>query len=189
MKTCVFITGTNGVGKTTFAEALIEHYGGRTNISKTLTEVGDPRICFAGPYHPGHKYGGVDAFNCTRVLPEIVEAGLMSHDVIICEGMYLHTFGLNLTNSMFKAQRQLLVYLYAPTAVIKERLIRRSGAAGSDRRGTAFDKVFQKQRNCANAARKWASIGVPVLAYDTSAVELPVILEQVTKKISELCGK
>lgn len=189
MKTCVFITGTNGTGKTTFAEALIERYGGRTNITKTLTEVADKRVCFAGPYHPGHKYGGVDTFNCTRVLPSIVETGLANHEVIICEGMYLHTFGLNLTNSMFKAQRQLLVFLYAPNAVIKERLIRRSGAAGSSGRGTAFDKVFQKQRNCSVAARKWASIGVPVLAYDTSVKDINAIVDEVTAKIDALCGR
>ena len=189
MKTVVFITGTNAVGKSTLAEELIATYGGRREIKSELTEVGDPRVCFAGPYKLGNRYGGVDMFKCTRVLPDVVEKCLQNHEVVICEGMYLHTFGLNLLRAAFKADRQLIVFLYAPTSVIRERCLERSGASGRSGNGTAFESVFQKQRNCAVAARKWASIGVPVLSYDTSVTELNEILRQVTQKIQELCGR
>lgn len=37
MKTCVFITGTNSVGKTTLAKALIERFGGIKETAKELT--------------------------------------------------------------------------------------------------------------------------------------------------------
>jgi hypothetical protein len=49
--------------------------------------------------------------------------------------------------------------------------------------------VWKKQQATAAAAKKWASIGVPVLSFDTSKVAIPDIALQVFNKIDELCGK
>lgn len=183
MKTCVFITGTNCVGKTTLAKTLIQSIGGGiAHITKQLTICNNRRLVLAGQYSEGKRYGGVDGFNQTKCLEEVVRSGLQIGEVVICEGMYMHTFGLNLQRAAFVADRQLVVFLYAPVTEIHRRLLERSG------KGLTNDAVWRKQLNTAAAARKWASIGVPVLSFDTSVVSREEIAEQVTAKINELCG-
>lgn len=166
-KVCVFITGTNAVGKSSLAKELINRYGGIARVEPTLTHCNDQRVCFAGKYDLSRKYGGVDGFNQTKCLEEVVRAGLQQHDVIVCEGMYLHTFGLNLTNAAFAADKQLVVFLYAPVAEINRRLLSRSHT------GIVNEAVWRKQQNTATAAKKWASIGVPVMSFDTSTITPP----------------
>lgn len=97
--------------------------------------------------------------------------------------MYLHTFGINLTNAAFVADKQLLVFLYCPVQEIHRRLLERSG------KGLTNDAVWKKQLNCATAAKKWASIGVPVLSIDTSKVPVERIATTVIEKIEQLCGR
>ena len=97
--------------------------------------------------------------------------------------MYLHTFGINLTNAAFVADKQLLAFLYAPVEEIHRRLLERSG------KGLTNEAVWRKQLNCASSARKWASIGVPVLSFDTSKVAVEDIATSVISKIEELCTK
>jgi broad-specificity NMP kinase len=177
MKTCVFITGTNAVGKTTLAKALIEQYGGIKEASKELTLCNDARVCFAGKYAVDKTFGGVDGFNQTKCLEGVVREGLTKADVIFCEGMYLHTFGLNLTNAMFSAEKHLIVFLYAPVSVINERLLSRAG------KGIKNDAVWKKQQNCATAAKKWQSIGVPVYAFDTSKTSIDEIIKRITEYV------
>lgn len=177
MKTCVFITGTNAVGKTTLAKALIEHYGGIKEATKELTLCNDERVCFAGKYAIDKTFGGVDGFNQTKCLEGVVREGLTKADVVFCEGMYLHTFGLNLTNAMFSADKHLVVFLYAPVAVINERLLNRAG------KGIQNDAVWKKQQNCATSAKKWQSIGVPVYAFDTSKIPMETIIKQITEYV------
>lgn len=179
-KTCVLITGTNCVGKTSLAKALIQRYGGIAQSTHTHTFCNDGRTCFAGTYTES-RFGGVDKFNQTKCLEGVVQEGLQRCDVVICEGMYLHTFGPNLTNAAFAADKQLVVFLYAPVQVIHQRLLERSG------KGMQNNAVWMKQKNTATAAKKWASIGVPVLAFDTSRVGVDEIAEQVQNKIHELC--
>lgn len=160
MKTCVFITGTNSSGKTTLAKALIGLFGGIEEATKELTVCRDRRICFAGRYSDESRYGGVDAFNCTRVLPDIVKMGLERSEVIICEGSYLDTFGNNLTNAMFQAQKYLVIMLYAEGTVLHNRLIERS------KKGCNIG-ILTKQKNVLRAVKKWHEIGIPVQCYDT----------------------
>lgn len=181
MKTCVFITGTNAVGKSTLAKALINHYGGIKTADKRLTVCNNERVCFAGKYGDG-KYGGVDGFNQTKCLESVVREGLSAHELIICEGMYIHSFGMNLTNAAFVANKQLIVFLYCPVTEIHRRLLARSG------KGMTNEAVWKKQIGAATSAKKWASIGVPVLSIDTSIHNTEAALEMVTKKIQELCG-
>ena len=160
MKTCVFIIGTNSSGKTTLAKALIERFGGIRETTKELTFCNDNRVCFAGKYSNDSRYGGVDAFNCTHVLPGIVKTGLEKSEIVICEGSYLDTFGNNLTNAMFQAQRYLVIMLYAEGAVLHTRLIERSKKGCNP-------KILTKQRNVLRAANKWHGVGVPVQCFDT----------------------
>ena len=183
MKTCVFITGTNAVGKSSLAKEIIRNCGGIKQADKTLTICVDERICFAGKYSLTGKFGGVDGFNQTKCLENVVRSGLSNHEVIICEGMYMHSFGLNLTNAAFVADKQLVVFLYAPVDEIHKRLLARSG------KGITNESVWKKQQNCASSARKWASIGVPVLSFDTSKTTVESIAKNVINKIEELCTK
>ena len=182
MKTCVFITGTNAVGKSSLAKALIARYGGIKSASKTLTVCNNERVCLAGHYENGRKYGGVDGFNQTKCLESVVREGLSSHDIILCEGMYLHTFGINLTNVAFVADKQLLVFLYCPVQEIHRRLLERSCKV-------LTKYVVKTQLLCATAAKKWASIGVPVLSIDTSQIGTDAAAQMVINKIDELCGR
>ncbi len=183
MKLCVFFNGTNCVGKTSLAKSLANLYGGgNSQITKHLTLCRNNKIAFAGHYREGSRYGGVDGFNSTKCLAEVVEQALAVSDVVVCEGSYFHTIGLNLTNAMFKADKHLVVYLYAPVEVLNARLIARGGKP-------ITPIMVSKQKQCLVAARKWASMGVPVLSFDTSKNSPEEIAEAVGRKIDELCGR
>lgn len=178
-KTCVLIMGTNATGKTSLVKALINHYGGIGSSDKTLTVCNDPRISLAGHYDLEKKYGGVDGFNQTRCLEGIVRNALQQHEAIICEGSYFDTFGMNLLNAAFAAKKQLVVLLYAPPKELNRRLLERAGAG-------VKESVLKKQRRCVTAAKKWASIGVPVLSFDTSVTSSNEIVNLVIQKIEKL---
>ena len=179
MKTCIFITGTNSVGKTTLAKSLIERFGGIREATKELTFCNDTRVCFAGRYSNETRYGGVDSFNCTRVLPEVVQKAFETCDIVFCEGSYLDTFGMNLTNAMFEAQRNLVVLLYADGKVLHSRLLER-GKKG------ATERTLPKQKSACIAANKWAEIGVPVMCFNTGVVPLDEEVGEVYSKVLKL---
>lgn len=187
MKTCIFITGTNAVGKSALAWALIEHFGGIDRITNDVTYCVNGSVCLAGKYGET-RFGGVDRItnekgaSCTSRLAEVVEEGLRHADIIICEGGFLDTFGLNLTNAMFKADQYLLVSLYADKKTIYNRLVNRSnGRYGKGKRD--FEKIINKQYRCMVSAKKWQSIGVKVLQFNTAEVpiddEINAILDYV----------
>lgn len=159
-KTCVFITGTNAVGKSALAWAIIDRYGG---VDRIANDKGS---------------------SCTSRLAEVVEEGLSHADTIICEGSYMSTLGLNLTNAMFKADRHLVVSLYADKWTIWERLTHRSNGRNGSRN---FKLILNKQRLSMLSARKWRAIGVSVLQFDTAKVSLDEELNQVLSKIEQLC--
>lgn len=182
MKTCVFINGTNCVGKTSLAKELIARYGGIESAGRTLTVCKDNRICFAGHYDLTKRYGGVDGFNSTKVLAGVVEEGLREHEVIICEGSYFHTIGLNLTNAMFKADRHLVVFLYAPVETLNARLLERGGKP-------ITPVMISKQKQCLVAAKKWQKMGVNVLSFNTLSITPPIMANEVLSKIEQLCGE
>ena len=137
---------------------------------------------FAGRYNNESRCGGVDGFSNTKCLASIVERAFDYSDIVICEGSYFHTIGLNLTNAMFKADKHLVVYLYAPVEILNARLIERGGKPI-----TAV--MVSKQKQCLVAARKWATMGVPVLTFDTSKNTPYEIAKSVGSKIEELCGR
>lgn len=189
MKTCIFITGTNAVGKSALAWALIERFGGVNRITNDVTYCAEGSVCLAGKYGVT-RFGGVDRItnengaSCTSRLASVVEEGLRNADTIICEGSFMNTFGLNLTNAMFKAERHLLVSLWTDTKTIYDRLTSRSnGKYGSGKRN--FHQIISKQKQAMIAARKWHSIGVKVLQFNTAEKTIEEELTAVLKAIGK----
>lgn len=184
MTTCVFITGTNCSGKSTIARALIERFGGIKKIENNVTYTVDGGLCLAGSYR-SERYGGVDALKAddgkksgTKKLADAVSEGLKYADAIVCEGSYMNTFGINLTNALFLADRHLVVNIYAPPTVIYSRLTKRSN--GQNNSGTRnYERIFYKQRQAMVAARKFKQIGVKVLQYDTSVTDAGKIAQDI----------
>ena len=162
MKTCVFITGTHAVGKSALAWAIIDRYGG---VDRITNEKGS---------------------SCTSKLAEVVEEALKNADTVFCEGSFMNTFGLNLTNAMFKAQRYLLVSLYCAPQEIYSRLLQRSNGRNGHRN---FQLILKKQKQAMIAARKWQEIGVKVLQMNTSEVTVEQELQLITETIGKLCGE
>lgn len=174
MKTCVFITGTNAVGKSALAWEFITRYGGIDRITDDVTYCVEGDICLAGGYGET-RYGGVDKItndkgsSCTNRLADVVEEGLRHADTILCEGSFMNTFGLNLSNALFKAERQLVVSLYADLQTIWNRLTARSNGKNGKRN---FDLIVKKQTQAMIAAQRWQSIGVKVLQINTAQVSI-----------------
>lgn len=177
MNTCVFITGTNCTGKSTLARALMRRFGGVTETTADTTFCGGA-AAFAGRY--SGKHGGVDSLNSTSVLEGVVRRALARVGTVFCEGSYLDTFGLNLTNALFAAEAQLVVLLHCPVGVLSRRIKdRRRSPLTPQREAAVMEGVARKQRRCVSAARKYASIGVPVAAFDTSATATEEIADAV----------
>lgn len=187
MKKCVFITGTNAVGKSSLAWEIITRYGGVDRIRNDVSYCKKGSVCFAGRYGET-RYGGVDRItndkgsSCTSRLAEVVEEGLKHCEVIICEGSFMNTFGLNLTNAMFKADRWLVVNLFADVKTLYRRLVARSNGKNGKRN---MEKIVNKQRQSMIAAKKWQSIGVRVLQINTAEValedEVKMILDEIER--------
>lgn len=179
MKKIIVIIGTNCVGKSTLAKALIERFGGIREVTDQLTFCNDGKTALAGKYSDASKYGGVDGFNSTKVLESVARKGFETCDLVICEGSYLGSFGLNLTNAIFTAEKQLVVFLYASVETLHQRLTQR-GKKG------ITTSVVKKQLQAVAAARKWNSIGVPVLVVDTSSTKMEKEIEMVLNEIETL---
>lgn len=180
MKTCVFITGTNAVGKSSIARGVIDRCGGVNRVVDMVTYCNDGVTALAGPYTC--KYGGVDRItnekgsSCTSKLAEVVERGLQTADIIFCEGSFMNTFGLHLTNAMFKAQRYMVVNLYADALTLLSRLQGRSNGKNGKR---DMGKIINKQKQSMIAAQKWHNIGVKVLQIDTSIYSADEIISMI----------
>lgn len=179
MKTCVFIIGTNCSGKSALARKLIERSGGIKEATKELTTCGNGVVGLAGKYAIDSNYGGVDSLNGTKQLEKILRAGFEFCEVIICEGSYMDTFGMNLTNAMFVAQKHLVVFLYATQEELAKRLKERSG-------GELTERITSKQQRVSRAAVKWNGIGVPVYCVDSGKVSLDREADTVIQLIEEL---
>lgn len=191
MKTVVFITGTNAVGKSTLAWSIISRFGGIYEERACTTFCKDKRYGLAGRYKD-KRYGGVDRItnekgsSCTSRLAEVVREGLQTADVIFCEGSFMDTFGLNLTNALFLGDKALVVSLYAPPAEILRRLGVRSNGKNGRRNADNLRRVLLKQERCMKAALKYQSIGVKVLQYDTSVTSVDTMLNEILSTIETL---
>ena len=178
-KVACFIIGTNAVGKSTLARQLIETFGGVERVTDKITYCKDGKTCFLGKYFHGGKFEGVDTYPTTNGLYKHVQTALSERKVVFAEGFYLKSFGLNLQQAIFQAEKQLVVFLYAPTKVLNERLLKRSGNG-------ITEFVCKSQKGAASAARKWKSVGVPVVSFDTSVYDTAHIKEKVIAKINKL---
>ena len=90
----------------------------------------------------------------------------------------MDTFGLNLTNALFLGDKALVVSLYAPPAVIYERLNKRSnGMNGTGKRN--WPTIFRKQKQALIAAQKYEQIGCKVLQFDTSVFSTEQIRDEI----------
>lgn len=188
MKTCIFITGTNAVGKSTVAKILINRYGGIRCVNKQVTYCNDNTLSLAGDYL-NSRYGGVDRVknskgsSCTSELPTVVEEALRHSEVCVCEGSFMNTFGLNLSNALFKAEHQIVISLFAPPMVIYNRIKKRS--CGKNKDGVRdWDKIMKKQVQALRAAQKWHSIGVKVIQVDTSKTTPESIADIIQQEIT-----
>lgn len=187
MKAVVFITGTNGVGKSTLAWALINRYGGIYEERDCTTFCNNKRYGFAGRYN-NKRYGGVDRItnekgsSCTSRLAEVVGNALRSCDVVFCEGSFMDTFGLNLTNALFLGDKALVVNLYCPPVEIVKRCSSRSNGRNGKR---DWQKIINKQVRTMRAAQKYHDIGVKVLQLDTSAMTVQEEVEAIEKTLTE----
>lgn len=132
-------------------------------------------VAFAGRYDV--KYGGVDNLNGTTILRDIVKKALESTDCIICEGMRLKCWGPNLTHAMFNADRQIVIFLYAPLEEIQKRLAERSN-------GTLSKDIIRGQRESAHSAKKWQTAGCDVVAIDTTKQTADQIADFIINKIN-----
>lgn len=184
MKTLIYITGTNCSGKSTIARKIIEYSGGVTSVEKHCgksVSVCRDNLALAGLYN-GVKFGGADGFCETKCFEGVARSVFKSHDTIVFEGMYVNTFGNNLINAAFAAEKQLVVFLYTPAKELQKRLRERSA--------TKLDVSFiKRQGNVARAARKWASIGIPLLVIDTSKTSIEESAKQIMDKITKISGK
>ena len=187
MKKCVFITGTNCVGKSALAWEIINRYGGVDRILNDVTYCKEDGVCLAGRYGEA-RYGGVDRIlndkgsSCTSRLAEVVEEGLKNSQVIVCEGSFMNSFGMNLINAMFKAESYLVVNLFIDPLTLYERISQRSPSKNGKR---DFKKILAKQKCSMVAAQKWQSIGVKVLQINTGGItleeETDLVIEEIWK--------
>ena len=189
MKTVVFIIGTNGVGKSTVARALLDYYGGPALEEDQVVYARTGRVAFAGSYRS--KYGGVDRLKNengttgTSALAGVVEKALRKADTVFCEGCFMNTFGLNLANALFKGDAAVVVSLYSDPVTIYNRL--RSRSDGRRRDGSRnYEAILARQKCAMVAARKWQSIGVPVLQFDTAKESAEAIRDAVVCRIQTL---
>lgn len=180
MKTCVFIIGANRVGKTTLARYIIQQYGGIDKYEKQVTFCRDGGVCLAGCYQGSLVYCGADMVKdengktSTKYLEKVVQYGLESADTIFCEGSYLDSLGLNLTNAMFLVpQRHLVVFLYASRKTLYERSKERKRAKSD------LTNIIKRHEHCLSAARRWKQIGVPVLSFNTGEVSTSEIFNEI----------
>lgn len=174
MKACVFIMGTNGTGKTSVARALIAKFGGVSREEESghgVVSITAAGVAFAGRYE-GVKFGGVDYLGKTSGLSGLASYAFTRSNALVCEGMYMGSFGKNLTSTMYQAEARLAVLLYANHATIDTRLAKRSGTG-------ITEAVMKKQQTCANAARKYASSGCSALSFDTDIYDCERIAETI----------
>ena len=176
-KCVVMITGTNGVGKTTLAKKLIELNGGIKSFKDNITYCG--RVSFAGKFT--ETYGGVDFLRETKCLANIAEHAFIESDVFVCEGSYLHTFGINLTNLLFVGDLNLVVNLSTDVKTLVKRILNRTWKI--DKKKLAY--IVEKQSQTIISAKKFSSIGVPVKFFDTNKTTTEDIAKEIMDFIVE----
>lgn len=171
-KTVIMIAGTNRSGKTTTSRALLARFGGEAEqrSKAVLVSREGNAACVNADFISGS----------TRSVIGLTRDLLAEVDTVIVEGMYLGSFGLVPTSVLHCGERQLYVYVYCPAAELKAREASRPNAHGD------FAGIVSRQRGVLNAARKYASIGVPVLAYDTGKTSTEELVTGIMDRFARL---
>ena len=196
-KLCVLINGTNGVGKSSLVNEILTTYGGGVaKIENNLTYCRERKVCAVGEYK-GQTFGGADRIKnkdgvyCTSELHKVVKRGLETCNVVIFEGAYFDSFGINMTNALFQASNRLVVSLLADANTLVGRLRKRSGNKGG-RRGDGhvdFAGIMKKQNRVISVALKWRKIGVRVLPINTTSLSVQDVCNQVIEAIETELNK
>lgn len=163
MKKVVFITGTNGVGKTSAMRCIMEKKGGVKNVSadNDIIFLNDDRTAVGGGMNGEGNYYGIDVKRNTKCLEPICKKALESVDAVFCEGAYLHTFGLNLCRALACGEKGYVICLYSDYATIQAHLKKRGGKD--------LNKAIISRQKCAlSSAAKFSKIGYNVTMIDTA---------------------
>lgn len=100
----------------------------------------------------------------------------------------MNTFGLNLSNALFKADRHIVVSLYSDAQTLYNRIVSRSNGKNGDGKRD-WITIFRKQRQAMIAAKKWQSIGVTVLQFNTATITVDEEMNKILETIEQLCGE
>lgn len=179
MKKVVFITGTNGVGKTSAMRAIMDKLGGIAEIStdNDLILLGDGNSAVGGGLNGAGNYYGIDVKRNTKCLEPICRKALDTRNNVFCEGAYLHTFGLNLCRALACGDKGYVIALYANYKVINDHLKQRGGKPINN-------AIISKQRCALSSAAKFSKIGYNVMTIDT-ATHTPA---EIAEKILDFCN-
>ena len=176
MSLCVIIYGTNGVGKTSLMKCLIAKFG-VAHETKTLTTLKNGwGVC--GRYDEG-RYGGVDRFGETSILPPLAADFFKTGNVFLAEGVKLHGIGTNITNTIFQADKQLAVLVTADAKVLDQRLRQRSGKG-------ITKAIIKDQLSNIRTLKKWAEMGVNVLVINNTKATIDENTNKLIEKINGL---
>lgn len=178
MKKITLIMGTNATGKSSLAREIISFAGGCAGVIDDVTYCNDGKTALIGDYSQGKKIEGVDSFGETKFLADKIKG--IERPYIVFEGLKCGTFGLSIQKALFSGESSLVIFLYASSKTINERLQKRSG------RGINSVAVLKQQKANLSAAIKYKEIGVPVMSFNTDNFTTQEIFEQVKKKLYEL---
>lgn len=168
MKKAFLILGTNGTGKTTLAKGIIEACGGIKLFECDITYTKKNSVALIGKYEG--KFGGVDGLNRTSDLWQLIQRAQDKAEIIIAEGVKLHTFGINVLKAASVIKDTQILFLYAPALVIDMRIKKRGGKG-------VTEAILRDQKHTFNAVKKYASAGYKVAAFDTSKTSTEKIIE------------
>lgn len=118
----------------------------------------------------------MDNLNCIKILAQKVKEVFETADICICEGSFIRSFSLNITNAVFCGDKALIVSLYAPLKEIYNRLKKRSPEKIRN-----WTQIYGNQVEAMRSAKKFHKIGVKVLQYDTTITSIEEIVEAIIR--------
>lgn len=168
MQQVVLIMGTNGTGKSSAARGIL---GNDFFVDGELTFKKDYSICLIGNYK--QKFGGVDGLNRVIDLHELIKKGLERSNLVIAEGVKLHSFGLSIQKAASVCNETTIVLLVAGAKTIDERIKKRGG------RGVTA-QILKDQKNCLSALIKFKQIGVRTMIIKTDNLSTDFVAQKIS---------
>ncbi len=176
----VLIIGAWCVGKTSTVRNIIEKQGIDFQCDKFL--ITKKNFYIVGDYTNAAKnFAGCDCLRTTKLISNIVNDVPAYIDTVILESLYLATTGVNVLNILFntKFSKQLIVYLYSPIDVVKNRLLLRSGS-------TISHHYHRQLSRLKSLLSRYKQIGLPVICIDTSAYDINEVADIILNKVRTL---